>query len=131
QITGGAPPVVSIDRIAAARAAVGAAPDERAKYKDLVRLLTAASMNDELGEVLARWSSRDPLDADAVVARADLAARAGDRERALRVVGGVASAAGVPTSDVAVLEAIAAAHERAGDGPGGCSFRFSAAELRP
>jgi len=122
-----APPPLAVDaaRLAAARAALQAAPDERAKYKDLVRALSANGAVDELGEVLARWSSRDPMDADAIAARADLAARGGDRERALRIVDGVAAG-----GDPLVLEALAAAHERAGDAIPACAFRVAAAEVR-
>src|SRR5262249_55502690 len=87
-------------------------------------------LSDELEDVVARWSARDPLDADAIAARADLAARTGDRERALRIVGGLL-ASNLPAADAAsVAGAIAAAHERAGS-PDACAFRVAAAELSP
>jgi hypothetical protein len=121
---------VSADRIAAARTALAAAPDERAKYIDFVHVLSAAGATDELGEVLARWSARDPLDDAAITARADLAARAGDRDRALRVIDGVATGVNAPTSRVPVLESLALAHERAGDKSSGCAFRLAAADVR-
>lgn len=129
-LAGSAPPSVASDKLVAARAALQAAPDERGRYDQFVRLLSVNGDTDELGEVLARWSSRDPLDADAIAARADLAARAGDRVRALRILGGVASAAASATTDVALLEALAMGHERAGDRAAGCAFRLAVAELR-
>ncbi len=121
---------VSAERIASARAALAAAPDERAKYIDFVHVLSAAGATEELGEVLARWSARDPLDDAAITARADLAARAGDRDRALRVVDGVATGVNAPTTKVPLLEALALAHERAGDKSAGCAFRLAAADVR-
>ncbi len=121
---------ISADRIAASRAALAAAPDERAKYIDFVRVLSAAGATEELGEVLARWSARDPLDDAATTARADLAARAGDRDRALRVIDGVATGVNAPTSKVPLLESLALAHERAGDKASGCAFRLAAADVR-
>ncbi|MEO7111793.1 MAG: hypothetical protein ABI183_15230, partial [Polyangiaceae bacterium] len=121
---------VSADRIAAARAALAASPDERAKYIDFVHVLSAAGETEELGEVLARWSARDPLDDAAITARADLAARAGDRDRALRVVDGVATGVNAPTRKIPLLEALALAHERAGDKSSGCAFRLAAADVR-
>ncbi|MGH7283580.1 MAG: FecR domain-containing protein [Polyangiaceae bacterium] len=123
-------PAVSDEKIAAARAALVAAPDERARYVDLVHLLSAAGATEELGEVLAKWSSRDPLDEAATTARADLAARAGDRDRALRIVDGVAAGINAPTSKVSLLEALALAHERAGDKAGSCAFRVAVADVR-
>src|SRR4029077_1472992 len=81
------PPFAS-DKVAAARAALQSAPDERGRHKELVRMLAANGQLDELGEIVAKWSTRDPLDADAIAARSDLLARQGDREGALRVLGG-------------------------------------------
>jgi Vault protein inter-alpha-trypsin domain/FecR protein len=129
-LTSGAPPAVASDKVAIARAAVQAAPDERAKYKELVRMLSANGALDELGEVLARWASRDPLDPDAIAARADLSARSGDRERSLRILDGIASGAASASNDVSVIEGLALAHERAGDRFAACAFRIAAAEVR-
>lgn len=123
-------PAVSDEKIVAARVALAAAPDERARYVDLVHLLSAAGATEELGEVLAKWSSRDPLDEAATTARADLAARAGDRDRALRIIDGAAAGINAPTSKVSLLESLALAHERAGDKAGGCAFRIAVADVR-
>ena len=129
-VANGAPPPVPAEKVAAARAALQAAPDERGRYRDLVRVLSANGALDELGAVLARWSTRDPLDADAISARADLAARAGDRERALRILDGVASGASSVANDVSLLDALALTHERAQDHSAACAFRIAAAETR-
>lgn len=121
-----APPVTEA-KITAARAALQSSPDERNKHRDFARLLSANGNMDELAQVLARWSSRDPMDGDVIAMRADLAARSGDRERALRVLSGVAASG---QADVSTLEALAQSHERAGEMEGACSFRIAVAESR-
>jgi len=120
------------EKLAAARAAAQASPDERSKTRDLVRILAASGLLDEASDVVTKWSERDPLDADAITARADLLARGGDRDAALRVLGGItASTKPASASDAAQVESVLAlAHERAGK-PEACAFRVAAAELRP
>ncbi len=123
---------IGLDKLAAARAAVAAAPDERSKTRELVRVLAVDGMLDELDDVVRKWSERDPLDTDAIAARADLLARRGDRDGALRVLGGV-TASIKPASAVegAQIESLLGlANERAGK-PEACAFRIAAAELRP
>jgi hypothetical protein len=126
-IAQGATAPISAARITAARAALQSAPDERNKHRDFARLLSQNGEFDELGEVLARWSGRDPMDADVIAMRADQAARSGDRARALRVLAGVAASG---QADVSVLEALAQSNERAGETEGACAFRVSVAEAR-
>jgi hypothetical protein len=123
---------VSTEKIVAARAAVAAAPDERSKTKELVRLLAMNGQLDDLDDVVRKWSERDPLDADAITARADLMARRGERDGALRVLGGVASSLkpASATEAAQVESMLALANERAGNGEA-CAYRIAAAELRP
>lgn len=124
-------PAVPADKIALARAAVQAAPDERGKHKELAKLLALGGQLDELGETLEKWSTRDPLDADVIVARADLAARRGDREASLRILGGALAASALSRDDAFLLATtVARSYERLGRGEG-CAFRVTAAELRP
>ncbi len=131
QIFADGAPAVASDKLAAARTALQAAPDERGRHRELARLLAVSGQLDELGELLGKWSTRDPLDADAIAARADLTARQGDREGALRILGGALAAPALSTNDAGLLAAtIAGAHERAGK-PEACVFRVAAAELRP
>jgi Vault protein inter-alpha-trypsin domain/FecR protein/von Willebrand factor type A domain len=131
QIFADGAPAVSSDKLAAARTALQASPDERGRHRDLARLLAVSGQLDELGDLLGKWGARDPLDADAIAARADLTARQGDREAALRILGGALAAPALSANDAAVLAAtIASAHERAGK-PEACVFRVAAAELRP
>ncbi|AKV01908.1 hypothetical protein AKJ09_08571 [Labilithrix luteola] len=122
---------VSADKIAQARAAVAAAPDERSKHKELTKMLALGGQLDELGEVLEKWSSRDPLDVDVIVGRADLAARRGDRDGALRILGGALAASSLSRDEAFVLAStVARGYDRLGR-PDGCAFKVTAAELRP
>jgi hypothetical protein len=130
-ITSGGALAVTSDRVSAARAALAAAPDERERLKDLARLLAENGELDELDDVLVKWATRDPLDADGIASRADLLARRGDRESALRVLGGALASRSLPAKDGGLLASVlAAAHERTGDAEA-CAFRVAAAELRP
>lgn len=124
-------PAISAEKIQQARAAVAAAPDERSKHKELAKLLAVSGQLDELGETLEKWSSRDPLDADVIVSRADLAARRGDREASLRILGGALAASALSRDDAFVLAStVATSYERLAR-PEACAFLVTAAELKP
>lgn len=124
-------PSVPVDKIAQARAAVAAAPDERSKHKDLARMLALSGQLDELNETLEKWSSRDPLDVDVIVGRADVAARRGDREASLRILGGALAANAVAVSDAfTIAQAVGRSYDRLGRAEG-CAFHVASAELRP
>ena len=124
-------PAVPADKIAAARSAVQAAPDERGKHKELAKLLALGGQLDELGETLEKWSTRDPLDADVIVGRADLAARRGDREGSLRILGGALAASAMGRDEAFVLATtVARSYERLGRAEA-CAFHVTAAEIRP
>ncbi len=124
-------PAVSSEKVALARAAVQAAPDERSKHKELTKLLALGGQLDELGETLEKWSTRDPLDADVIVGRSDLAARRGDRETSLRILGGALAASAMSRDDAFVLATtVGRSYERLGRSEA-CAFQVTAAELRP
>ena len=129
-LTADASPAVAADKVAQARAAVAAAPDERSKHKDLARMLALSGQLDELSETLEKWSSRDPLDVDVIVGRADVAARRGDRDASLRILGGALAASALTPADAfAVAQAVGRSYDRLGK-PEGCAFHVAAAELR-
>jgi hypothetical protein len=129
-IHGSGASVVAAEKIQSARAAVQASPDERDKHKELARLLAVSGQLDELDETLERWSLRDPLDADVIVARSDLAARRGDREGSMRILGGALAASALSAQDAFVLAStIARGYERLGRSEA-CAFHVAAAELR-
>lgn len=124
-------PTVAADKIQQARAAVQAAPDERGKHRELAKLLALSGQLDELGETLEKWSVRDPLDADVIMGRADLAARRGDREGSLRILGGALAASSMSREDAFTLaNTVARSYERAGRNEA-CAFFVTAAELKP
>jgi hypothetical protein len=129
-LTSGSSPVVAAEKIAQARAAVAAAPDERSKHKDLARMLALSGQLDELNDTLEKWSARDPLDVDLIVGRADVAARRGDREASLRILGGALAASAVASTDAfTIAQAVGRSYDRLGK-PEACAFHVAAAELR-
>ena len=114
-------------RTEAARQALQANPNSRDRHRELFRWLSVAGELDEANAVAERWIGRDPLDADALMRLADVAARRGDRLRAMRWLGGVAD---VRPDDVLLLERLAMMHARAGDLETACAYRVAAAESR-
>jgi Vault protein inter-alpha-trypsin domain/von Willebrand factor type A domain/FecR protein len=120
----------TFERIAAARAALLASPDERSKHKELVRLLARAGSLDALEEELGRWTTKDPLDADAIVARADLLARRGRRDESLRVLSGILGAPGSAKAQLDLEKRLAVAYTREGSEAAG-SFWIPLAEDSP
>lgn len=115
-----------VDRVTAARRALDAAPDDRAKHRDLARALLRRGAIDELAQVLVDWQKRDPLDADAIALRSEVLSARGDRAAAARVLSGVAVSADPPR-----LDQLALGSERAGDDERACSLRIAAAETTP
>ena len=130
-LTADATPAVTAEKVNAARAAVAAAPDERSKHKELAKVLALSGQLDELDETLNKWSERDPLDFDVIVGRADLAARRGNRDASLRILGGALAANTLSTSDAYTLaQNVARSFERMGMADG-CAFHVAAAEMKP
>jgi hypothetical protein len=122
---------IAAEKIVQARAAVAAAPDERSKHRELARVLALSGQLDELSETLEKWSARDPLDADVISFRADVAARRGDREASLRILGGTLAASALSPADAfTIAQTVGRSYDRLGR-PEGCAFHIAAAELRP
>lgn len=111
-----------------ARRALSENPDSRDRHRELFRWLSVAGELTEAAQLADRWSARDPLDADALARKADVLARSGRRDDAIRTLEGTADAR---PDDVAVLERLAQMHERGGDPRAACAWRVSLAELRP
>ena len=130
-VSSDASPTVAADKVQTARTAVLAAPDERGRHKELAKLLALSGQLDELGETLEKWSTRDPLDADVIIGRSDLAARRGDREGSLRILSGALAASALKSDEAFLLATtIARSFERLGRTEA-CAFSVTAAELRP
>jgi hypothetical protein len=131
-ITPGGVGVVDAHKLEAARAAVAATPDARQAHEALAKLLVQLGDAGELDSLAREWSSRDPLDADAIALRATVRARRGDRDGALHVFSGVLSS--LTTSTAAqgdVAKALARAEERAGHPDLACALSVAAAERKP
>jgi hypothetical protein len=113
-------------RLSAAESALTAAPNSRDRTVDLFSLYSTLGRLGEAQELTARWSGRDALDPDALQARADLAARQGDRDRAVRILGGLAD---VRPNDRAVQTRLADLQDAAGNSALACEHRIALADL--
>lgn len=109
-----------------AEAASKASPDSRDKTVAFYKLLMASGRVGEAQELTARWAQRDALDVDALTARADLAAMAGDRERAVRILSGIAD---VRPGDKAVQLRLANAFMQMGARDLACQNRIAIADM--
>ncbi|HKO94798.1 MAG TPA: hypothetical protein VJU61_26770, partial [Polyangiaceae bacterium] len=73
-----------------------------------------------------RWSDKDPLDPDALTARADLAAQQGQRDLAIRILGSVVD---VRPGDYRSQWRLARLHRWAGNPARGCRHSLAVAQL--
>jgi hypothetical protein len=115
-------------KLLAAETALASTPDSRDKTVALYALYATSGRLGEAQELTARWSGRDALDPDALTARADLAARQGDRERAVRILGGLAD---VRPGDKAIQVRLADLHDTANAPAFACQHRLALADLAP
>jgi len=115
-------------RLEAARAAAKAMPGARDKLIDVWSL---AARRESLGfaqQLLGAWTLASPMDPDALLRRAELAARDGEHVRALRIATGVLDAR---PDDLELADGLALAATRAGESQLACSLRAVRAEMRP
>jgi tetratricopeptide (TPR) repeat protein len=109
-----------------AESELSATPDSRDKTVNLFALYSTSGRIGEAQELTSKWAGRDALDPDALLARADLAARQGDRERAIRILGGLAD---VRPGDRAMQTRLADLQEAAGNRPLACEHRIALADM--
>lgn len=102
-------------------------PNRRAAVQKLYSLFMLAGDVERAFSTAERWSEKEPLDADALTARADLASRTGDRELAIRVLGSVVD---VRPDDVASQQRLARLHRWAGRPDLGCRHSLAIAQIR-
>lgn len=105
---------------------LAATPDSRDKTIDLFALYSTSGRIGEAQELTSKWASRDALDPDALLARSDLAARQGDRERAIRILGGLVD---VRPGDRTMQTRLAELHEAAGNRALACEHRIALADM--
>ena len=118
----------NLSKLTAAERSLLATPDSRDKTIELFALYSTSGRIGEAQELTAKWSGRDALDPDALMARADLAARQGDRERAVRILGGLAD---VRPADRAIQTRLADLQDAAGKPALACEHRIALADLAP
>ena len=109
-----------------AEAAQKATPDSRDKTVAFFKSLVAAGRIGEAQELTAKWSQRDALDPEALFARADLAAMTGSRDRALRILSGIAD---VRPGDKAIQTRLASTFMQMGARDLACQNRITLSDL--
>jgi hypothetical protein len=122
-----APRAASSTAIAAAELDVERNENRRESVKKLFALLLRAGDIDRAALVSRRWSDKEPLDPEAITARADVLAASGDRTQAIRVLGGVVD---VRPSDVSAQRRLARLHRWAGEPELACRYSIAIAEFR-
>jgi tetratricopeptide (TPR) repeat protein len=105
---------------------LAAMPDSRDRHRIAVRALARAGNVSRALEVADAWIARDRMDPEALAARADLLARSGRRDEALRVLTGIVD---LRPDDALLQERLANAFERAGQSERSCSHRVAMAEI--
>ncbi len=121
------PRAASITAVADAERALAAEPDRRSALKKAYSLYAASADLGRAASLVERWVNKEPLDPDALTARADLAARRGDRELAVRMLGSVVD---VRPDDVADQKRLARLYRWSGRIDLGCRHAMAIAELR-
>jgi tetratricopeptide (TPR) repeat protein len=114
--------------LTAAEQALAASPDSRDRHRKLVQLLAREGDLARAREIAERWLERDRLDAEALTALADLLARQGEREEALRWLSGIVD---LEPDNKDLHERLARAYERLGATERACGHRIVLAELSP
>lgn len=115
-------------KVSAAEAALSVNPDSRKATQDLFGLVAQHGPFERAADLAERWAGRDALDPEALIARADVAARRGDREAALRILGGVVD---LRPGDVSAQNRLADLFDRSGEPMRACAHRVALAENRP
>ncbi|MCC6897793.1 MAG: FecR domain-containing protein [Polyangiaceae bacterium] len=121
------PKAVSLGNIAQAERDVQANLNHRGALRKLFTLYAVGGDVDQARTLAERWSEKEPLDADALTARADIAARNGDREGAIRILGSVVD---VRPDDIPSQKRLARLHRWAGRPAVGCRHSLALAQLR-
>ncbi len=115
------------EKIQAAEAELAKDENRREALKSLLSLHMLAGNLDRATELVERWSEKEALDPEALTARADLVARRGQREEAVRLLGSVVD---VRPDDVPSQRRLARLHRWAGHEALGCRHNLALAQLR-
>lgn len=101
--------------------------NSRGALRKLFTLYAIAGDVEQARGLAERWSEKEPLDPDALTARADVAARNGDRDSAIRILGSVVD---VRPDDIPSQKRLARLHRWAGRPAVGCRHSLALAQLR-
>lgn len=121
------PKLATASAIAAAERDVQSNANRRESVKKLFTLFAIAGDLEQSRSVAERWSEKEPLDAEALTARADVAARSGDRDLAIRILGSVVD---VRPDDIASQKRLARLERWAGRAADGCRHSLAIAQMR-
>ncbi|HMF41549.1 MAG TPA: VIT domain-containing protein [Polyangia bacterium] len=123
-----APRAAGRTTIANLESRLGADENRRDLVKRLYTLHMLADDVDAAGDAAERWAAKAPLDPEALRARADVAARRGDRDGAIRILGSVVE---VRPDDAKAQGRLARLWRWAGEPALGCRPLEALAELHP
>ncbi|MBN1610585.1 MAG: FecR domain-containing protein [Polyangiaceae bacterium] len=121
------PKAASFDAIAEAERAFSLDENRRENVRALFSLYFRAAELDKADTLATRWAEKAPLDPDALTALADLAARKGRRDAAIRILSGVVD---VRPDDLKAQQRLARLHRWANNSELGCRHAVAIAELR-
>ncbi|MCL2825199.1 MAG: tetratricopeptide repeat protein, partial [Polyangiaceae bacterium] len=102
-------------------------PDSRTRLQKLLGLYSVTGQLQKASELAEKWASRDALDPDALINRADIAARSGQRTKAIRILEGLADAR---PGDHEIQAWLAGVNDAAGNQYRACSHLITLATLR-
>jgi tetratricopeptide (TPR) repeat protein len=102
-------------------------PNRRDALKKLFVVLLRAGLVEQAVPLAEHWAEKEPLDAEALTARADVLAARGERAQAIRVLGSVLDA---KPGDIASAKRLARLERWAGRPGLGCRFSVAIAEQR-
>jgi tetratricopeptide (TPR) repeat protein len=103
-------------------------PNSRGALKALYAAYVGVGDFARAQDLAERWSAKDPLDPDALTARADLAAQRGERALAIRILGSVVD---VRPGDYRAQWRLARLFRWAGRSERSCRHAVTIAQLRP
>jgi vault protein inter-alpha-trypsin-like protein/VWA domain-containing protein/FecR-like protein len=121
------PLAAAADKIAEAERELRNDENRRSSLKKLFSLYQLSGEVDRAAELAERWVEKEPLDPEALTARADVAARRGRREDAVRMLGSVID---VRPGDVAAQQRLARLERWAGNATLGCRYSIAIAQIR-
>jgi Mg-chelatase subunit ChlD/ferric-dicitrate binding protein FerR (iron transport regulator) len=101
--------------------------ESRSALRDLYLASFLAGDLDAAGRAAESWAAKDPLDVEALTARADVAAQRGDRELSIRMLGSVVD---MNPADYKAQWRLARLHRWAGQPQRGCRHALAVAQLR-